>query len=162
MRSEDSAPGIESLSYRSIAMTFEAQIRALCAAAGWTEIEVVDETLVEIPFEYEDDAVAILAEQLEDGRGKHILALATSYLPWPDFDDEAEAVDFFQETLHFLLQRNGHLQWGFWGIDEDEDGEEQFALFCNLPLNTVDEDLFEHVVTEIFAEFTMVIDELYE
>ena len=143
-------------------MTFEQKIRSLCAAAGWTELDAIDEDLIEIPFAWEDDEIAIYVEQIEDGRGKALLSLATSELPWPEFDDEHEAADFFQETLHLLLQRNGNLYWGFWGIEEDENGAEHFCLFFNAPLASVDEDLFEHVVSEILAEFAIVLDELYE
>lgn len=143
-------------------MTFEEKVRSLCDAAGWTEIEVIDEDFIQIPFAWEDDEIVLFLEQLEDGRGKKLLSLSTSSLPWPEFDDEQEDVDFFNETLHLLLQRNGSLYWGFWGIEEDEDGEEQFSLFYNAPLDLIDEDLFEHIITEILAEFAMVLDELFE
>lgn len=143
-------------------MTFEEKIRSLCNAAGWTEVEVVDEDFIQVPFAWEDDEITLFLEQLEDGRGKRLLSLSTSSLPWPEFDDEDEDVEFFNETLHLLLQRNGNLYWGFWGIEEDEHGEEQFSLFYNAPLDSLDEDLFEHVVTEILAEFVMVLDELFE
>ncbi|HET7459830.1 MAG TPA: hypothetical protein VFJ82_01230 [Longimicrobium sp.] len=127
-------------------MQFVPFITAKAQQCGWQVSKVLSESLVALNFDSDHGTETVYIRPCgQNADGNTIL----------EFTSHGLAVPTDSETAHgfamMLLERNGEMLMGYWGIEVLED-ERYFTVFVSQIANTMDLDEFRAAVRAILAE----------
>ena|ERR1700720_158270 len=127
-------------------MNFVEFISMKAHQCDWKVSNILSENLVAITFSADSGVETCFIRPCgKNNDGNTILEFSSMGLPVPDDKDVAG------QLALILLERNGNMLMGNWGIEEVA-GKKNFTVFVSMIANTMDVDEFRAAVTAVIAE----------
>jgi hypothetical protein len=127
-------------------MNFVEFVSTKAHQCDWKVSNVISENLVAITFSAgSGNETCFIRPCGKNNDGNTILEFSSMGLPLPDDPQVAG------ELALVLLERNGNMLMGNWGIEEVGEGK-VFTVFVSMIANTMDVDEFKAAVTAVIAE----------
>jgi hypothetical protein len=127
-------------------MQFVPFITAKAEQAGWQVSKVLNDSLVTLNFDSDHGSETVYIRPCgRNADGNTVLEFTSRGLVVPDNDAVAH------EFAMLLLERNGEMLMGHWGIEKLGD-ERYFTVFVSQIANTMDLDEFRAAVRAIVTE----------
>ena len=121
---------------------FQKALKALATANDW-DIEFSEKTTASLEFESEaGDGIPLYIDRYED---EVVFTVSAA----PVFKDEAEIP---HPASTYLLRRNADLPFGFWCLEESDEGEMFYSLVYVEPLGEMDTERFAQIVDVLVGE----------